>query len=84
MMLPIINETVTLFEHGEFRICIIETASGYDAWLSHKQYGIATFMFGLAKQQSNGSAVDFHKFCELVECNLEEYESLYLQDAEEK
>ena len=37
-MLRIINETFTLSEHCEFRLCITETASGYYAWLSHKDW----------------------------------------------
>ncbi len=74
------NDKVTILQHGDFRICIIEKEDEFDAWLAFRQNGIATFMFGILKNQSNGSTVDFHEFCELIQNNLEEYEWLYLQE----
>ena len=38
---------ITRFEVGEFNIDIVESADAYEAWLSHKDYGISSLIFGL-------------------------------------
>ena len=43
--------SVTRYEDGDYLIDIVEDNELFEAWLSHKDYGISTLMFGVPKRQ---------------------------------
>ena len=47
----------------------------FEAWLSHKQYGISSMMFGAEKKN-----VTFAGFLYLVQCNLNDYIGPYIEE----
>lgn len=69
------NQTIERFSSGLWNIDIvtIRTKSGkmFEAWLSHKSYGISNFMFGTGYENS------IEDFVALVEKNLPEEIELY-------
>lgn len=58
---------ITRYVYGDYNIDIIENPEHYEAWLSHKHYGISELMFGLTKKDVNEEL-----FLEIVENNLGE------------
>ena len=50
----------------------------YEAWLSHKDYGVKSLMFGLLKKD-----VSYEEMLGIVEENLDEYIGLYIFDYED-
>ena len=73
-----IYEKVTIYEHGDFRVCVIEKDDMFEAWLAHKEYGNASLMFGWPKMQPPRPDKSFSldEFLEVVANSLEEYEAL--------
>ena len=68
---------ITRFEYNDFWIDIIDMGTYFEAWLSHKQYGISSMMFGALKKD-----VTFTEFVDLVQCNLENenYVDTYIEE----
>ena len=66
---------ITRFEDGNFWIDIIDMGTYFEAWLSHKQYGISSMMFGAEKKN-----VTFAGFLYLVQCNLNDYIGPYIEE----
>lgn len=71
---------ITRYTDGDFIIDIItdKDIKGdimYEAWLSHKLYGIAELMFGYRKKD-----VPYDRFIEMVEANLHDYEADFMHD----
>ncbi len=70
---------ITRFEDADFWVDVIDAGDNWEAWITHKAYGISSLMFGYPKKQPDCN-VDFDFFCEIVEVNLEEYEDNYYDD----
>lgn len=81
-----IDEKVTLYEHGDFRVCVIEKDDMFDAWLAHKDYGYASYIFGGLKVQpaEPDKIYSLDDYLELVACSLEQYERFYWEDLEQR
>ena len=70
--------SVTRYEDGDYLIDIVEDNELFEAWLSHKDYGISTLMFGVPKrQEGNKIEMPFEAFRILVETNLDDYKATY-------
>lgn len=63
---------ITRFESGKWFVDIIEMHTGFEAWLTRKDYGVSDFMFGMPNKNMTN---DF--FCEMVDANLDEYKRVY-------
>ena len=70
---------VTRFIYGNFYVDVCDHGTGFDAWISNLNYGVAMMMFGMSAQQSDG-IMTFERFCEIVEANLEEYIGFYEEE----
>ena len=70
-----------IFESGKYRVYITEKRDMFEAWLTRKNYGEMSYMFGLPKKQNtlDGQTytIDFNHFCDLVEENLPEYKDIF-------
>lgn len=87
-LIPELKKTdgkVTLYEHGDFRVCVIEKDDMFDAWLAHKDYGHASYIFGWLKVQpvEPEKIYSFNDFLDLVANSLEKYEEYYWEDLEQ-
>lgn len=68
---------ITRYEHGEFWVDIVHEPDGYySAWLTHKDYGVSSMMFGADEPLDS--------FITMVEANLdcyiEDYRKEYMDD----
>lgn len=87
-MLKIGNEKITRYHYWKkltpsyaklYYVDIIETNHGgnsvdmFEAWLVPWDRGLSTLMFGCPKEQSNGDIIDYEKFMEMVEANVDDY-----------
>ena len=73
-----ICEGVTRYAHGDFIITVIEKNSEgtYEAWLNHKDYGVASLMFGVPQNSVTG----YKGFLLLVKANLPVYTKYYREE----
>lgn len=80
-----IDEKVTLYEHGDFRVCVIEKDDMFDAWLAHKDYGYATQIFGCPKVHPiyPGNPLSLDEFLKTVTNSLEKLEWIYFEEIED-
>ena len=71
------DEKATLYEHGDYRVCVIETDDVFEAWLAHKEYGAASLMFGWPKVQpvEPDKVYSLNEFLDMVANSLEKYEA---------
>ena len=77
------NITFTRYEDEEFFIDIHEKPDMYEAWLTRKNYGVSSLMFGVPKVQPvDNSVMTPEEFLDMVERNLEEYEAYYDEEYE--
>ena len=63
---------ITCFTDGDWFIDIVEDEEIHEAWLQHKDYGIAALMFGMMKKDKS-----FEEFCETVKMDLENQKDFY-------
>ena len=79
------DDKVTLYEHGNYRVCVIEKDEMFDAWLAHKEYGAASLMFGWLKVQpvEPDKVYNLNEFLDMVANSLEEYEAFYQDEIED-
>ena len=72
----------TTFESGKWIVDIVEKRDSFDAWLSIKNYGDKSYMFGSAKKQRHFDGTEwtqtFELFCATVEANLPEYKEIFM------
>ena len=60
-----------------YLIDIVTTPEEYQAWISHKAYGVKSHMFGMPVEQQS-----YDEFREIVESNADEYIEFYRDDYE--
>lgn len=70
---------IVRYADGEFLVDIVDTATMYDAWLSHESYGISDHMFGVPKKSDNCTDMTMALFLEMVQNNLPEYKQNYAE-----
>ena len=75
-----IKTNIRRFESDEYYIDIIETENEFEYWLHLKNYGMATFKYGMPKKQPNGDILTFDIFYNSILYDLEEDKSFYLED----
>ena len=73
------NAKITRYADGDFFVDIVDTATMFDAWLSHQSYGVSEYMFG-APKNGNGYEMTHTEFLEMVQNNLPEYEAYYTEN----
>ena len=73
------DANITRYSDGEFLVDIVDTATMYEAWLSHKSYGISDYMFGVPKKSDNCPDMTMAFFLEIVQGNLPEHEQSYAE-----
>ena len=62
------------YNHGKgLWVDVVDLGNEFEAWLTPIEYGVSRLMFGSPKEQSNGEHIDYDKFMELVNDNLEDY-----------
>ena len=77
------NTDITRYTDGDFNIDIVVIKGTYEAWLSHKDIGIAVMMFGTESKEPLGALEAFDAYCdfkETVEANLKQEERMYLAE----
>lgn len=67
------------FRHGDFIIEITREDEGFEAYLSHKNYGVKAFMFGCPEIQGD-DVITLSDFERMVEEVLEDHERYYAED----
>lgn len=67
------------FRHGDFIIEITREDGGFEAYLSHKNYGVKAFMFGCPEIQGD-DVITLSDFERMVEEMLEDHERYYAED----
>ncbi len=79
------NEKATLYEHGDYRVCVIEKGDMFEAWLAHKEYGVASLMFGWPKVQpvEPDKVYSLNEFLDMVKNSLEEHKRIYFDEIED-
>lgn len=75
-----LNVKITRFESDDYYIDIIETEDEFEYWLHLKDYGMATFYYGMPKEQPNGDTLTLEYFYNSILYELEEDKSSYLED----
>ena len=75
---------ITRYEDGNFWVDIVEKSDEYEAWISHKEYGISTLAFGLPKTNTlydiENTNLVHSVFLHIVNANLERYKAIYLEE----
>ena len=70
-----------IFESGKYLVYITEKRDMFEAWLTRKNFGVMSFMFGSPKKQNtldgNPYSISFDNFCDMVEANLPEYKNIF-------
>lgn len=74
------NIKIRRYEHGDFYIDIVDQGDIFEAWLQHKDYGIAEMMFGICKCVDEYDKLSYEDFLDLVSDALEEYEETYYNE----
>ena len=71
------NIQITRYRHGDFFVDIVANKEQHmnEAWLFHKDYGVADYMFGVDVKTQN-----FDQFFRTVEANLPDYINLYMRE----
>lgn len=67
------------FRHGDFIIEITREDGVFEAYLSHKNYGVKAFMFGCPEIQ-NDRTITAENFERMIEDMLEDHERYYAED----
>lgn len=67
------------FRHGDFIVEITREDGVFEAYLSHKNYGVKAFMFGCPEIQ-NDDVITLNDFERMVEEMLEDHERYYAED----
>ena len=77
-----IDEKVTLYEHGDYRVCVIETDDMFKAWLAHKDNRYALRIFGCLKVKLNrpDKPLSLDEFLETVTNSLGKLEWIYFDE----
>ena len=76
------DDKVTLYEHGNYRVCVIEKDDMFEAWLTHKDYGYAMRISRCLKVHPirPGKPLSLDEFLEKVTKSLEELEWIYFDE----
>lgn len=67
--------SITRFENSDFWIDVVDDGTVFRAYLMRKGYGVSSLMFGAEKKN-----ITFSSFLYLVQCNLDEYVDLYIEE----
>lgn len=70
---------VKRFRHGDFIVEITKEDGVFEAYLSHKSYGVKAFMFGWPEVQVDGKYTE-GDFERMIEDMLEDHERYYAED----
>ena len=71
-----------IYEYGKYYVTVTETKTTFNAWLTLKNYGISSYMFGWLKNQPTGETYTLPEFLELVENNIDDYIMSYRENME--
>ena len=71
---------VVMYEYGDFFVEITVSHDDYEAWIRHKDYGVAQLMFGIPKYEDGNHTKSYGQFKEIVIKNLDEYIELYREE----
>jgi len=67
--------SITRFENSDFWIDVVDDGTVFSAYLMRKGYCVSSLMFGAEKKN-----ITFSSFLYLVQCNLDEYVDLYIEE----
>lgn len=68
------NIKIVRYEYGSFWIDVVEQNGEYEAWLTHKDYGVSDLMFGLNKE------IGMKHFLSVVESIVDKFIKSYCEN----
>ena len=71
---------ITRFEDDGFLVDIVETPELYEAWISHKSYGVSSHMFGIPKKNPTLPDMTFELFMSMVTVHLDMHKYFYAEE----